>query len=163
MTTIAYRDGILAADTRATDSGYHPGIYRCEKLFRVGNDIVGTAGDDTPGMVFLDWYTHKDKRKPPSRLVDGEADFCCLVLSKNGLFWYDKWCRPNKVLDEFYAIGSGGAYAMGAMGMGATAEEAVRQAARWDCYTGGDIVTMALETAAALPGDGATTPGQETH
>ena len=147
MTTIAYRDGILAADTRATDDGYHPGIARCEKLFRVDGDIIATAGDDAPGMVFVDWYPKRKKRvKPPAKLIDGDADFCCLVLTKEGLWWYDKWCRPGKVMHDFYAIGSGGSYAMGAMDRGATAAQAVETAMRYDCYTGGDVVTMQLET-----------------
>lgn len=147
LTTIAYRQGVLAADTRGTDDSYHPGIYRCEKLFRAGGDVIATAGDDTTGMLFVDWYGSRalgKRPKPPSRLVDGEADFCCLVMTEVGLFWYDKWCRPNKVLDEFYAIGSGAAYAMGAMAHGAGALEAVQTAARWDPYTGGEVETMML-------------------
>lgn len=148
MTTIAYRDGVIAADTRGTDDGYHPGIYRTQKLFVVGDgDIIGTAGDDSTGMVFVDWYGSKKlgrRPKPPERLVTGEADFCCLVLTREGLFWYDKWCRPNKIYDDFYAIGSGGSYAMGAMAHGASAEEAVKTAMRWDPNTGGDVVTLRL-------------------
>lgn len=135
----------MAADTRSTDDSYHPGIVRCEKLFRVDGDIIATAGEDAPGMVFVDWYPKRKTRKPPSKLIDGGADFCCLVLTKEGLFWWDKWCRPNKVLHDFYALGSGGAYAMGAMDRGATASEAVESAMKYDCYTGGDIVTMRLE------------------
>lgn len=143
MTTIAYRDGIIASDTRGTDENYHPGIYRCEKLFRKDGAIIGTAGGDAEGMVFVDWYG--TKKKPPERLVAGDADFCCLVLTPDGLFWYDKWCRPNRILDEFYAVGSGAPYAVGAMAMGASADHAVSIAMRYDCYTGGDIVTMTLE------------------
>lgn len=149
MTTIAFRDGILAADTRGTDEGYHPGIYRTEKLFRVGEAVVATAGDDSTGMLFVDWFTARQKGKrvkPPAALVLGAegADFCVLVLMGEGLFWADKWCRLIKVSDEFYAIGSGSPYAMGAMAKGATAEEAVRIAMRWDPHTGGEVQTMKL-------------------
>lgn len=144
MTTIAYRAGILAADTRSTDDGYHPGIVRCEKLFRVDGDIIATAGDDAPGMVFVDWYPKRKTRKPPTKLIDGDADFCCLVLTKEGLLWYDKWCRPGKVMHDFYSIGSGASYAMGRMDGGASAYEAVETAMKYDCYTGGEIVTMTL-------------------
>lgn len=149
MTTIAYRDGVIAADSRGTDDNYHPGIYRCEKLFRAGDDIIATAGDDTTGMIFVDWYTARTKGaklKPPSRLIDGEADFCCLVLKKDGLYWCDKWCRLNKIFDEFYAIGSGAAYAMGAMAHGASAAEAVKTAMRWDPHTGGEVTQLTLES-----------------
>jgi hypothetical protein len=150
MTTIAYRDGVLAADTKGTDdNGYHPGTYRCEKLFRVDGDIIATAGEDATGMIFVDWYGSKKngkRPKPPARLVDGAADFAVLILRKDGLYWSDKWCRMNKIMDEIYALGSGAPYALGAMAMGAPPEEAVRIAMRWDCYTGGDIVTMRLES-----------------
>lgn len=147
MTTIAYRDGVMAADTRGTDEDYLPGIYECEKLFRVDGAIIGTAGDDTTGMIFVDWYGSKKngkRPKPPIRLVDGSADFCCLVLTREGLFWYDKWCRPNKIKDEFWAIGSGKGYAMGAMAKGATAAEAVTIAMKWDPNTGGSVTEMTL-------------------
>ena len=148
MTTIAYREGVIAADTRGTDEGYHPGIYRTEKLFRVDDDIVATAGDDATGMIFVDWYGSKRKGgrrpKPPSALILGieAASFCVLVLTKEGLFWADKWCRLIKITDEFYAIGSGAPYAMGAMAHGATAEDSVRTAMRWDPNTGGEVQTM---------------------
>ena len=42
----------------------------------------------------------------------------------------------------FWADGSGCNYAMGAMQMGATAEQAVAAAMAWDRYTGGRIVTV---------------------
>lgn len=144
MTTIAYRNGVIAADTRGTDDEYHPGIYRTEKLFTVDGDIIATAGDDASGMMFVDWYGKKKngkRPKPPSALTEAGADFCVLVLTKDGLFWADKWCRLIKITDEFYAIGSGRAYAMGAMDHGATAEQAVHTAMKWDPNTGGNVET----------------------
>ena len=43
------------------------------------------------------------------------------------------------------AIGSGSAYALAAMDMGASAEDAVRAAMKRDIYTGGRVRTMRVE------------------
>ncbi len=42
------------------------------------------------------------------------------------------------------AIGSGSAYALAAMDMGASAEEAVRAAMKRDIYTGGTVRTIVI-------------------
>jgi len=44
----------------------------------------------------------------------------------------------------FYALGSGYQVAMGAMEFGATAEEAVRAAIKWDTGSGGDVTVLRL-------------------
>jgi len=69
------------------------------------------------------------------------------VLTPQGLFEYDVYCRAEEVLDDFYAIGSGAKVALGAMACGKSAIEAVRIAARYDPYTGGRIVSETLEKA----------------
>jgi ATP-dependent HslUV protease subunit HslV len=43
---------------------------------------------------------------------------------------------------EFYALGSGSRIAYGALAAGASAEEAVRIAARYDTSTGGEVVVL---------------------
>ncbi|MOA55862.1 hypothetical protein D3C78_1797360 [compost metagenome] len=47
-------------------------------------------------------------------------------------------------MDQPYAIGSGLAYALGAMDMGADAERAVQAAAKRDTATGGRIRTLRI-------------------
>lgn len=150
MTTICYRDGIMAADTRATVTSEAGGarVQRVDKLYRVktfnhGVAIVGLAGGSFDGLAFLDWLVSKEK-DPPSRLIDGEADFTALVLNKAGLFEYDKWCRPERVLEAFHSVGSGAKAALGALHMGASARRAVAIACRIDPYTALPIVTMRL-------------------
>ena len=151
MTTIAYRNGLMAADSRMTtedDSGCR--IFKCEKLYRIetprfGEAIVGLAGETYSGLIFLDWLK-ADNADGPENLLIGDADFTGLVLTKRGLYEYDKWCRGERVLDRFYAIGSGAKAALGAMHMGADARQAVAVAARVDPYTGGPIITLSLES-----------------
>ena len=149
MTSIAYRDGILAADSQTTVESEAGGArrFRCEKLYRKttkegAEAIIATAGESAPALVFLDWYG--TGKRPPPRLLEGNADFTCLVLRRDGLWEYDAWCRGDKVLEPFYAIGSGAKAALGAMHMGASAEEAVRVACLIDPYSAPPIVTMSL-------------------
>lgn len=146
MTTIAYKNGTMAADTRATT--YQGVSVTCEKLFRkkIGKGrkartvIIGVAGESSASLVFLDWYGTGATR--PETLKD--TDFSALVLEKDGLYEYDSLCRGEKVLDPCYAIGSGQVAAMAAMFCGKTARQAVEIAARLDPYTGGRIVSYRL-------------------
>lgn len=147
MTTIAYRAGILAADSQVTYSGDESAgsrKHRCQKLFRKkafgGEVIIATAGEGAPGMLFVDWYGKKGK--PPAVLADSE--FTCLVLDEDGLWEFDNYCRAEPITEEFYAIGSGAKVALGAMHHGASAREAVEIAKLVDPYTGGEVKTMEL-------------------
>ena len=153
MTTIAYKDGLLAADSRCTidtDAG-GARVFSCEKLFRkevlrdgkLQEVILATAGDASPGMAFVDWYG--SGLPPIDNFVLGDADFSVLVLTHDGLFEYDQWCHGIKILDPIYAIGSGTKAALGAMHMGAGPKKAVEIACLIDPYTAGPIVTMRLK------------------
>lgn len=162
MTTIAYRQGFLAADSQYTHSspedksGGSDRKQVTQKLFRKkvrGRYVIlATAGDGAPGMVFVDWYGKKGK--PPAELR--EADISILVWDGATLTEFDGWCRGEVIIEPFYAIGSGAKAALGAMHMGATAYQAVCIAAKIDPYTGGAVTTMGITQSAAQLG---RTPG----
>lgn len=152
MTTIAYRDGKIAADsllTYITESG-GARKFRCAKLFKkkVGTEqrevIIATAGESAPALVFVDWYG--SGADIPETLLYHECDFTCLIIESDGkLYEADKFCRPDEVLEPFYAIGSGSKEALAAMHCGKSAAEAVEIAAKVDLYTGGEIRVMSLD------------------
>jgi len=146
MTVIAYRNGVMAADSRITFTGEESGTAygRCEKLFRVRDAIIGLQGESSPGLVFLDWYA-SGAVEAHEGLVHSDADFYALVMTSTGVYMFDKWCRGERVLDEFWAIGSGAKAALGAMHMGADAREACAIACRIDPYCALPIETMTLE------------------
>lgn len=151
MTTIAYRDGVIAADSLLTYTTEAGGSrkYPCKKLFRktIGRGrrqrdvIIGTAGDAAAAQLFVDWF---GSNQPIPEMLKEAGDFTCLIVDRNELFEADFYCRPVKITQPFYAIGSGCKEALAAMHCGRTAREAVEIAARIDLYTGGDIVTMRL-------------------
>lgn len=153
MTTIAYRDGILAADSRLTYSTEGGGSRKhlCTKLYKktitegrkTFEVIIATAGESSPALVFMDWYG--TGKPPPEMLRELGGDFTCLILRPDGLYEADVYCRPDKINEPFYAIGSGAKEALAAMHCGKSAVQAVRVAACVDPYTGGRIVSMSLE------------------
>lgn len=147
MTTIVYRDGCMAADSCITTSDESSGDYKgkCLKLIRVeGNGIdaciIGLQGESSPGMAFLHWYRGgKLDDDLKAHIRSSGADFTALVLNRAGLFVWDSWLVPERVEDDFYAIGSGAKAALGALHMGADAVKAVEVACLIDPYTEGPV------------------------
>lgn len=152
MTTIAYRDGYFAADTLSTESVDGGGEWKVRacKLFAGKENgepfIIATAGENGPGLLFVQWYTGgRTDDGARDALRESDADFTCIVLTRKGLFAYDKWCVPERVLDEFSAFGTGAKAALGAMHAGANATDAVAIAGKVDSYTEAPIHTLRLE------------------
>lgn len=143
----------MAADSRATIETEAGGarMYRCEKLYRkmvkVGKrteeHILGFAGESSPALLYLDWYG--SGKEPPQVFADMVSDFMVLILTKHGIFEVDSYCRPERVLEKFWAIGSGAKAALGAMHVGADAKRACLAACKVDPYSATPIVSMSLK------------------
>lgn len=150
MTTIAYRAGIIAADSRCTWDGDAGGtsIMRCTKLFRkrVGKrDVVlATAGAVYSAMTFVDWYG--SGKEPPDCLtqMSTDEDFDVVILDRGKVYIVNHYCRPIEEEAPFFAVGSGRKAALGALHCGRTAKGAVEIACLVDPYTAPPIVTMAM-------------------
>jgi hypothetical protein len=150
VTTIAYRSGIIAADSRETweTDGGGASVNNCEKLFRkrVGKRdvVIGTAGGSYSGMVFVDWFgSGKDIPTILSDL-DLEEDFIVMVLDRGKVYTANHLCRLVEDVNPFIAIGSGRKAALAAMHCGRGAREAVAVACRVDPYTAPPITTMQM-------------------
>lgn len=153
MTTIAYRDGVIAADSRMTYTTEGGGSRKhlCTKLYRKTitegrrsfDVIIATAGESSPALCFVDWYG--SGKSIPEALMEFGGDFTVLILRPDGLYEADVYCRPDKILEPYYAVGSGAKEALASMHCGKSAVDAVRVAATIDPYTGGRIVSMSLE------------------
>lgn len=122
MTVIAYRDGIIAADRQATSYGL---AYEVEKLF-VSEDAIRTGtGDASFVMGMIEWHKAgaDPKTFPESQKTDDWARL--IVVTAEGVSWYERSPYPLRMKGEYMAWGSGADFAMGAMYAGASAEEAV--------------------------------------
>lgn len=139
MTTIVAdaRAAIMACDSRVQiDGQWWPGT----KIYRVGDMLIGGAGDTAAINKAIEWL-RKGRKGPPPKQPD---EFCLLSLGPGGVRYWSHKLDSEPVDRGFHAIGSGGNAALGAMLHGASAKEAVEIAREVDTATGGDVVVIAL-------------------
>lgn len=139
MTTVAYRNGFVAADSRVI-RGEMIAPEEAQKIWRVSHGgvaaIVGTMIIMDDAKLWLDagkkgW----ERPKFPSDntyVVEFLTDGTILEHSADG----DCETKP---MFGYYAWGSGRDFAYGALAQGATAFGAVEIAAKFDLNTGGTI------------------------
>ena len=156
MTTIVvdFRAGVIAADTQNTDrSG---AAYRCRKIERLtdGRYFLGSGHLLTIGKAkrWAEVNFAEDERPDFEELFGACAEefaFSCIVIALDGTaILIDDEMEPQPVCDDYLAIGSGSAYAVGAMDAGASAERAVLIACSRDLYTSAPVDIERIEFAA---------------
>lgn len=132
MTTIAYRDGVLASDSKISDRGCWVGNTR--KIFR-GPDgaIGGLAGCFGDLGIFRDWLA--GGRQGACEFKDDGSE--AILVLPDGTVW--NVFHGGKVFEvtgsPFYAAGSGFRIAIGAMAAGADAITAINICAEYDDAT----------------------------
>lgn len=139
MTTIAYKDGILACDRQVTHGNCR---QECVKMWVIDDVCIVAAGILSDAMLFRDWWaSDKDKtaislRAAGITLLSDNTDVLVLDLITGELSEYDSNLVPMPIYGQFCAWGSGCDLAMGAMEAGADAAQAVDIAIKHDTYTG---------------------------
>ena len=138
MTTIAFRDGIMACDSRMT-GGY---IAVCKSKIVEGRDcLVGFSGDAIAGHSGAMYLAGEMQDRP----VTSKDDVWFLVYRDKRLYLADSEFRELPLDgNKYFAIGSGEQAAMVAMHMGASAAEAVKMAIRVDENSGGTVREYSL-------------------
>jgi len=144
MTTIAYRDGIMAADTLMTGGDIRRG--RATKIRRTPKgELIGCTGRADICQLFMDWADagFPTDAKPT---LPNSADMHAIVVFPDGsMASYAETLLPTHFRSEYCTQGSGNEIALGALAMGASAVEAVECAIRFDIASGGEIETVSLE------------------
>lgn len=139
MTTIAYKDGVIAYDSRCTqditivDDNY-------DKKIVVNSVCFFMSGSTSEYMDFVNAYFGEAVTKNidcNALVVDDGRVFKCGV-DKDKQFWKCPAHSPA-------AIGSGVDHALTAMDMGADAKQAVKMAMKRDTCTGGRIRTYKIK------------------
>ena len=130
MTTIAYRDGIIAGDSGSENSNV---MYRGAIKVVRGQDgsLHGVTGSAPDASVYIRWVLdgmEGDAPRPEAtNRQDGLSAFIAIVVPPVGnmirLWTAYGWEDHHDV--PFMAIGAGSEMAIGAMAAGATAEQAV--------------------------------------
>ncbi len=156
MTTIAYKDRVLASDGQVS-WGDRIDSYNLKKVRKINGCLVGGAGRLASVLQFFDWF----QEWSDAQQVQGDAphvkvfvpegindeDFIGLVIFADEIaFMYEGGKKSYQLeVNGYFAIGSGSDYALAAMDSGASAEEAVAVAIKRDVYTGGEIFTEELD------------------
>lgn len=139
MTTIAFRDGVLAADTAIIDRGCYCG--QAVKIFRSSDGKMGgLAGCLGDSALFRDWFlTGADGEAPEFKDDDSEG---LLVHPDGKVEWIGPGRKRFPMVAPFHCIGSGYRLALGALHAGASATRAVEIAAAVDNQTRGPFVVL---------------------
>lgn len=140
MTTIAYKNGIICADTRVISNGFiaHEQASKIVEATHpiYGNMFFGISGDFVEGTEAIFAILNKQKYEPS----DKDIWFTIIGITKLGKIIL--WCKGETHTDgetveqDFYAIGSGSTAAKAAMLAGCSAQEAVVIASQLDPSTG---------------------------
>lgn len=162
MSTVVYKDGIMAGETLAVCSDERYGGV--EKVGRTENYLFGFAGRlgymrptykwiealDKEGVHPQDFFMHADRL-----MVDeGEHDGACIIADRDGNLWFielDGHTHP--VTRPFESIGSGGRYALGAIAHGASAVEAIECASMLDVNSGERIMSWTFDDPVHCPNE----------
>lgn len=158
MTVIAYRDGVLAADTAFYINGVVVGMG--PKVFEHAGWLFGSCGVSgwNPDVRRVIDHLDDSGRGHPSDFTwpTFPVDWSCLLVSPEGEVSDigDGTSRWEPFRTEFLAIGAGAEIATGAMDQGASAEEACLAAVRRSSRCGGVVTALRLAPGRCLPEPG---------
>ncbi|MBX8534546.1 proteasome subunit beta [Pseudomonas cichorii] len=140
MTTIAYKDGVIAYDSRQVRGGtiVSDSCEKCQVVDGVSFFLAGAVCDEKALIAAYFGTPSPVPVECSGYAVDGGKLLMVGHCDKTGI-WKLELDPANPD-----AIGSGSAYALAAMDMGASAEGAVRAAMKRDIYTGGKVRTVVI-------------------
>lgn len=140
MTTIAYRDGVLAADSSCWVDTTR--VHSARKIWRVHGGLIGFAGTISYGLAMVRWLqSGADPDDYPK-----ESNGSCIIIDRRGIIRsYESGSTTSmRIVEKYVSIGSGSSVALGAMFAGANAKDAIKASIKYDAYTSGPIKTLRL-------------------
>lgn len=145
MTTIAYKDGIVAADGQSTRGGVITS-NTCIKVIQTSEYVLGLCGLSLRlGPIKSKLLTHHKSKLELLQSLVGDSS-TCLFFDRRSKILYEVddegWLELP--LNRPYSIGSGQDLAAIAMSMGATAREAVLKASEFDVGTNSNVTEVVL-------------------
>jgi hypothetical protein len=144
MTAIAYRDGVMAADSMMTSDALVYGFTR--KVVRSPDGgLAAPSGTAVTCHRFRQWFEAGNFSTDADFEPTTDDPFYALIVGPSGeVFRFDnKYCYPIRA--PFHVLGCGERIMIGAMAAGATAEEAVRIAITYDRNCGGEVQVEGLD------------------
>lgn len=150
MTTIAYRDGVMAADSGTVFGGSMILHHNTHKVVRHETAthiyLGGCAGLATICAGFRQWMRDGMKDFPPLKVSGEDTGSAIMAIFDKATSEVELWqyeVDGGYVVDEPYAVeGSGSGYAMAVLWNGGTAVEAIKAAIYVDTLTNGRVQTV---------------------
>lgn len=144
MTTIVYRDGVMAADSRAYAGNKQP-VGTKVKIYRLADGSLFGASSSKVGQC--DKFRRIVEEHGVNANLKEAVLVQAIVVKLDGSIFYfnDEDAFSGPISAPFISIGSGEQYAYGALMMGADAVKALEIASCCDVWTGGPIITLRLE------------------
>lgn len=143
MTVIAYRDGVMAADSRSTirDTVFGEALKAAR---HVNGFLCGGAGADHIVQRFLEIFSEaQDPLKIDftyGREFEGDGRVLMATPTRELFTWeYNRWVPAGVA---YAAIGCGWQVAIGAMDAGADAVKAVAIACKRDVFCGFPVIVL---------------------
>ena len=133
----------MAADTLVVGNDIRRG--RTSKLKRTEERLIGTAGGVGCAAALTRWIADGELNENKPQFPSDQGAISIVAYRDGRVAIITEKCVPQFCEAEFFACGSGNEIALGAMAMGATAEEAVRVAARLDVATEEPIEIIRFE------------------
>lgn len=155
MTTIAYRNGWMAADSMLTQGDENNTIYvgDVDKIIRLDDgSLLGLSGD-AEGQHVVNVLNDKriGRKHIAASLAEIDSEVNALLVRPDGTMWWvatngEGYAEYYQFRDRFAAIGTGKELAYGAMEVrdDVTALEAVQAAARRHAFTAGPFTAVEL-------------------
>jgi hypothetical protein len=136
MTTIAIKDGVVAADSQTTAHNY---IFRAVKMVRLPDGGVAVkCGDASAGYAGLKWLAEGERGDPPditgATVVIYRPDYSIWVAD-------DRW-PAFPILDTEYGGGCGLDLVRLLLSQGRSAVEAVAEACEHDAMSSAPVLYM---------------------
>lgn len=143
MTTIVYRDGVLAADTRAFSGDKTP-IGRKSKIRRLKDGTLLGISSATVGEP--DIFARTVELEGLDHVFAATMDVFALAITTDGRVYYFNGQRAftGPLMGDYWAIGSGDKFALGALEMDADAVRAVQIGCKLDPWSEEPIETLTL-------------------
>lgn len=146
MTTIAYRNGVMAADSRAYSGDKVP-IGSKAKIHRL--DDGGLLGITSTVVGLPERFVEFVNSGLDPSYKEGAPDdphLSALWVKPNGdVMYFAGWLPTGPVIADYYAIGSGEQYALAAMCLGYGPEAAVTVACEFDIWSAEPIHALSLK------------------
>lgn len=140
MTTIAFKDGVLAGEEACNREGVRVGYRR--KVRRIAGGRVAMTGYLPEALAIVGWLA--SGREGPFPQGASEAGAVIWVPDEGPPKLIEAGYESDLPAAPFHAWGTGAPFALGAMAAGATAAEAVRIGKRFDTRSDGRVTALGL-------------------